>query len=108
MRSAQDRIDILVDLTMHMAHGRLLVLARKPAPVQVTYLAYCGTTGLTAIDYRLTDPLPRPARGKARRFYSEQSLYLPETLLVLRAAAGDAAGRTAAGRGRRAWLPSVA
>ena len=44
-----DRIDILVDLTMHMANNRLLTFARKPAPVQVTYLAYCGTTGLTAV-----------------------------------------------------------
>ena len=48
---------------MHMAHGRLLALARKPAPVQVTYLAYCGTTGLTAIDYRLTDPHLDPPGG---------------------------------------------
>jgi predicted O-linked N-acetylglucosamine transferase (SPINDLY family) len=70
-----DGIDVLVDLTMHMAHGRLLALARKPAPVQVTYLAYCGTTGLTAIDYRLTDPYLDPPGG-AERFYSEQSLYL--------------------------------
>ena len=74
----QDRIDILVDLTMHMAKGRLLVFARKPAPVQVTYLAYCGTTGLRVMDYRLTDPYLDPP-GDSGRCYSEQSVWLPET-----------------------------
>jgi protein O-GlcNAc transferase len=73
-----DRIDILVDLTMHMSNGRPLVLARKPAPVQVAYLAYPGTTGIAAIDYRLTDPyLDPPNVGDAD--YSERSLRLPET-----------------------------
>jgi protein O-GlcNAc transferase len=74
----QDQIDILVDLTMHMAGCRLLAFARRPAPVQVTYLAYCSTTGLTAIDYRLTDPYLDPP-GSDARCYAEQSVRLPET-----------------------------
>jgi protein O-GlcNAc transferase len=73
-----DQIDILVDLTMHMSNGRPLLMARKPAPVQVAYLAYPGTTGLSAIDYRLTDPyLDPPSETDAD--YVEQSTRLPDT-----------------------------
>ncbi|MEA2631852.1 MAG: protein O-GlcNAc transferase, partial [Chloroflexota bacterium] len=81
----RDRIDILVDLTMHMANGRLLVFARKPAPVQVTYLAYCGTTGLGTMDYRLTDPYLDPP-GQEERPYSERSIHLGETYWCYRPA----------------------
>jgi predicted O-linked N-acetylglucosamine transferase (SPINDLY family) len=73
-----DRIDILVDLTMHLANNRLLVFARKPAPVQVTYLAYAGTTGLSTMDYRLTDPYLDPP-GQYEPVYCEGSIRLPET-----------------------------
>ena len=70
-----DGIDILVDLAAHSAHNRLLTFARKPAPVQVTYLAYCSTTGVDAIDYRVTDRLLDPL-GESES-YTETSLRLP-------------------------------
>jgi protein O-GlcNAc transferase len=77
-RIRADKIDILLDLTMHMRDHRLFTFARKPAPVQITYLAYCSTTGLEAIDYRLTDPQLDPP-GLTDAFYTEKSLRLPQT-----------------------------
>jgi predicted O-linked N-acetylglucosamine transferase (SPINDLY family) len=70
-----DRIDILVDLAMHMNGTRMLAFARKPAPVQVTYLAYCSTTGLETMDYRFTDAFLDPP-GMDESIYSEKSIRL--------------------------------
>jgi predicted O-linked N-acetylglucosamine transferase (SPINDLY family) len=73
-----DQIDILVDLSAHGANNRLPVFARKPAPVQVTYLAYPSTTGMETIDYRITDPYLDPP-GAYEAFYTEKTVRLPET-----------------------------
>jgi len=73
-----DRIDILVDLTLHMQGHRLAAFALKPAPVQVTWLAYAGTSGLAAMDYRLTDPYLDPP-GEGDECYSEKSIRLPRS-----------------------------
>lgn len=70
-----DRIDILVDLSGHTAGNRLLVFARKPAPVQVTYLGYGTTTGLATMDYRLTDRFLSPA--DSREWNAEEMVRLP-------------------------------
>jgi predicted O-linked N-acetylglucosamine transferase (SPINDLY family) len=74
----RDSIDILVDLALHTAGNRLLVLARKPAPVQVTFAGYPGSTGLGAIDYRLSDPYLDPV-GRDESIYSERTIRLPDS-----------------------------
>ena len=77
-----DQIDILVDLTVHTAHNRMLVFARKPAPVQVTMLGLPATTGLDTVDYRLTDPYLDPP-GENDADYTEQSIRLPHCFWIV-------------------------
>ena len=74
-----DSIDILVDLSGHLRDNRLLVFARKPAPIQMTYLAYPNTTGMRAMDYRLTDAVCDPP-GATERYYRETLIRLPRCM----------------------------
>ncbi len=78
----QDRIDILVELAGHSDGNRLLVLARKPAPIQVTYLGYPDTTGIQAVDYRLTDDLADSPQSQ--QFHTEKLVFLPDGFLCYR------------------------
>ncbi|HSZ56228.1 MAG TPA: tetratricopeptide repeat protein [Tepidisphaeraceae bacterium] len=71
----RDNIDVLVDLTLHMTGSRLLLFARKPAAVQATWLGYVGTSGLAAIDFRISDPFLDPPGTEEP--YVERTVRLP-------------------------------
>jgi protein O-GlcNAc transferase len=72
----EDAIDILIDLSGHTARNRLLVFGRKPAPVQATWAGYVGTTGLSAIDYLISDPQETPEGTD--HWYRESVMRLPD------------------------------
>ena len=81
-RIQDDAIDILVDLSGHTAGNRLPLFRAKPAPIQITYLGYPATTGVDAMDYRLTDGLADPPGHETH--YSEELVRVPGCFLCYR------------------------
>ena len=101
----RDQIDLLLDLTGPGADSRLGVLARRPAPVQATWLGHAGTTGAPWVDYLIGDPVVTPLDAQAQ--YSECIAQLPEAYRPVHTPAQD---QQPAARPRRAdcGLPDTA
>ncbi len=76
-RIANDGIDVLVDLAGYTANTRFGIYDARPAPVQVTWLGFAGTTGSAAIDYALVDHVAVPPENET--FWSEQLAFLPDS-----------------------------
>lgn len=81
----EDEIDILIDLGGHTGKNRLTVFAKKPAPVQITWIGYPNTTGLNTMDYRITDFYADPL-GESDKYYTEKLIRMPKSFLCYSAA----------------------
>ncbi|HRL75770.1 MAG TPA: tetratricopeptide repeat protein [Candidatus Accumulibacter phosphatis] len=86
-----DGIDILIDLSGHTAHHRLLTFAHKPAPIQASWIGYPGTTGLQSVDYFLADRFFLPV-GEFDEQFTETIVRLPASAPFLPFADAPAVG----------------
>ncbi|HDS16522.1 MAG TPA: tetratricopeptide repeat protein [Proteobacteria bacterium] len=98
-----DGIDILIELMGHTRDNRLAICAFRPAPVQISWLGYPGTTGADFIDYLIADQTVIPP--EEQRYFSEKILYLDHCYMIAdRAAIADQPTRTAQGLPPKAFI----
>jgi predicted O-linked N-acetylglucosamine transferase (SPINDLY family) len=90
----RDGIDILVDLTGHTGGDRLLAFARRPAPLQVAWIGYPNTTGMSAMTHRITDAYADPP-GATDHLYTERLIRMPEIYLPFAVPSEDVPPRDA-------------
>lgn len=107
-RVRADAIDVLVDLSGHTAGNRLLAFARRAAPVQATWLGYLGSTGLAAMDFRVTDDRMDPP-GRTERWHTETLVRLPASPWCYRPWPGspEVSALPATGRGHVTFVSSA-
>jgi protein O-GlcNAc transferase len=79
LRLREREIDIVVDLTGHTRNGRLGILASRPAPVQVNYLGFTGTSGASYVDYLIGDSVAIPSGQES--YFSERIVRMPHSFL---------------------------
>jgi len=77
----EDEIDVLIDLTGHTGESRIKLFTRRIAPVQVSYLGYVNTTGLSTMDYRVTDSYGDPP-GMTEKYYTEKIVRVPGSVIA--------------------------
>jgi predicted O-linked N-acetylglucosamine transferase (SPINDLY family) len=99
----RDQIDVLVDLALHTAGNRLLVFARQPAPVQVSYLGYPGDAGLPEIGYRISDVFLDPPDVQPPRTRGAAAVKLPETYWCYRPAGASSTAPTPLPAATNGW-----
>jgi protein O-GlcNAc transferase len=76
----QMQVDIAIDLAGYTSQARPTIFARRVAPIQVSYLGYCGTSGADYVDYLLADRIVVPI--EEQRFFTEKIIYLPDSFMV--------------------------
>ncbi|MEA3545477.1 MAG: tetratricopeptide repeat protein, partial [Thermodesulfobacteriota bacterium] len=98
-----DKIDILIELMGHTRENRLGILAYRPAPIQISYLGYPGTTGADFIDYLIADEIVIPPEHKIH--YSEKVIYLNDCFMIAdRAPIGPSPKRSAFGLPEKGFI----